>query len=121
MNIENTLSRFRLISGIEENEASDWAELVTEARDYLDTLVIKDEITELDEKRLDNAAAVYAYYRYLSYTSERETSFSAGDLKVSFNNDKIKAAKEMWETELNGIKDIVDNNESLFLFKRVKY
>ena len=121
MSVENTLSRFRLISGMDADELLSWSELVTEAREYLDSLVIKEKVSLVDEKRLDNAAAVYAYYRYLSYTSERETSFSAGDLKVSFNNDKIKAAKEMWETELNGIKDIVDNNESLFLFKRVKY
>ena len=119
MSVENTLNRFKLISGLESGEAEQWQDLVSEAREYIDSLVIKDDIFELDEKRLDNAAAVYAYYRYLCYSSSDESSFSAGDIKVTFNNDKLKAAKEMWDMELENIKDIADTGKSLFIFKRV--
>lgn len=121
MNIENTLRRFRLIADLDNIEAEKWSDLVIESREYLESIVIKDEIFELDEKRLDNAAAVYAYYRYVCYTASNESSFTAGDLKVSFNSKKISSAKEMWEREFNCIRDIVDDNNSAFLFKRVVY
>lgn len=121
MSIENTINRFKLISGLESEEAAKWSELVNESREYIESLVTSDEIYEIDIKRLDNAAAVYAYYRYLSYTISDENSFSAGDLKVNFNNrNKLEAAKEMWKTELESIKDIADTEKSLFQFKRVR-
>lgn len=119
MNLENTLNRFKLISGLDTETVSNWRDLVSDSREYLDSIVTKEDIYESDEKRLDNAAAVYAYYKYLSYTISEETSFSAGDLKVSYNNEKIKAAKEMWEAELESIKDIVNFDNSVFVFKRV--
>lgn len=119
MNLERTINRFRLISGLDTNAVSNWRDLISDSREYLFSLVTKEELYESDEKRLDNAAAVYAYYKYLSYTVSGETSFSAGDLKVSYNNEKIKAAKEMWENELESIKDIVNFEKSVFVFKRV--
>lgn len=119
MSAENTLSRFTLISGLSADEVQNWSELISESREYIGSLVTKEDIFELDEKRLDNAAAVYAYYKYLCYSVNDETSFSAGDLKVSFNNDKLKAAEKMWENELESIKDIADTEKTLFYFKRV--
>ncbi len=121
MNIENTLRRFRLIADLDNNEAENWTDLVIEAREYLESIIIKDEIFELDEKRLDNAAAVYAYYKYVCYTVDNESSFTAGDLKIVFNDKKLSSAKEMWERELNSISDIVDGNSSSFIFKRVGF
>ncbi len=119
MNLERTIDRFRLISGLDANAVLEWRDLISDSREYLDSVVIKEDLFESDEKRLDNAAAVYAYYKYLSYTISEETSFSAGDLRVSYNNEKIKAAKEMWESELESIKDIVNTDKSVFVFKRV--
>ena len=120
MSIENTLSRFRLISGMSGDEVNIWSELIYDSRDYILSLTVKEDIKKSDEKRLDNAAAVYAYYKYLSYSVSDESEFSAGDLKVSFNENKLKAAKEMWENELESIRDIVCNDKSLFIFKRVR-
>lgn len=119
MSLERTKDRFRLISGLDANAVLDWSDLISDTREYLESLITKEYLFESDEKRLDNAAAVYAYYKYLSYTISEETSFSAGDLKVSYNNEKLKAAKEMWESELESIKDIVDFDKSVFVFKRV--
>lgn len=119
MSYDNTLNRFTLISGLDICEAQKWADIVNESRDYIDRLVTSDELFEDDIKRLDNAAAVYAYYRYVSCNVSGESSFSAGDLKLSFNNDKLNAAREMWENELKSLSDIVDTEKSVFYFKRV--
>ncbi len=119
MSFENTFERFKLISGLSSQEAQVWSGLVSESRDYLEGIVFKDDLLLSDKKRLDNAAAVYAYYRYLSYTVNDESYFSAGDLKVSYNRDKLKAAEKMWESELKSLGDIVDTSNSVFYFKRV--
>ncbi len=120
MNINNTFERFKLISGLDGGDALSWESFISDAREYIETLVTKEDLFESDEKRLDNAAAVYAYYRYVCYTLNEESSFSAGDLRVNYNNDKMKAAKEMWDSELESIRDIADVEKSIFVFKRVK-
>lgn len=119
MNLERTINRFRLISGLDTQVVLNWRDLISDSREYLESIVTKEDLYESDEKRLDNAAAVYAYYKYLSYTANEESSFSAGDLRVSYNNEKLKAAKEMWESELESLRDIADTEKSVFVFKRV--
>ncbi len=122
MSFEKTLNRFKLISGLADNEAGKWLGLIKESNAYVRSLVTKDELYDIDEDRIDNCAAVYAYYRYICYNINDESSFSAGDLSVSFNENKLKAAKEMWESELESISDITDTSlsDSTFVFKRVK-
>ena len=120
MSCDNTFNRFKLISGLSEPQALEWLDLVNESRDYVESLVTSDELFESDVKRLDNAAAVYAYYRYISYSVSDESSFTAGNLRVSYNTSKLKAAREMWENELNNLNDIVDTEKSVFYFKRVE-
>lgn len=117
MTLDNTLKRFRLITGLSDKEISKWLPVLKDSMLYVEKLVTKSDLTEYDLLRLDNAAAVYAYYRYVSYSVGEENSFSAGELSVSVNKDRIKEAQAMWNTELETIGDLVKVN---FIFKRVQ-
>lgn len=106
-----------LVSNLDEEEAVRWISVLKDAREYVDSLVTKEELTDYDRKRLDKAAGVNAYYRYAVYTAEAESSFSAGDISVTANKDRIKNAKEMWEAETANIGDLVCCSD--FIFKAV--
>lgn len=120
MSFNNTFDRFSTISGLTRQETIAWEGLIDESRNYIRGLSIKDELTVNDDKRLDNAAAVYAYYRYIIYTSSIESSYKAGDVSITFNNERAKSAEKMWEAELKGLSDLIDTEDSLFFFKRVE-
>ncbi|MCH5303396.1 MAG: hypothetical protein J1E41_00910 [Ruminococcus sp.] len=121
MNFEKILNRFKLISGLADDEAQKWGDLIKESNSYVRGLVTKVELFDSDEDRIDNASAVYAYYRYICYNVDEESSFSAGTLKVNLNQNKLTYAKKMWESELEGLSDLTDTSESnsTFVFKRV--
>lgn len=116
MTFDNAYKKFLLISGMSHEDASPWLSVLKEAMSYVESLVTKQKLSECDFTRLENAAAVYAYYRYVSYSSGEESSFSAGDLSVTFNKEKIEVAKKMWKTELDSLNDLVSSG---FIFKRV--
>lgn len=117
MTLDNTLKRFRLITGLSDEEISKWLPVLKDSMIYVEKLVTKTELSEYDVRRLDNAAAVYAYYRYVSYSVGEENSFSAGEISVTVNKDRIKEAEHVWNTELETIGDLVNTG---FIFKRVQ-
>lgn len=118
MSFNNTYNRFKLVSSLSDEEASKWVPLLKESSEYVYSHVIKENLTDSDCIRLDNAAGVYAYYRYIVYSFRAENSFSAGDVTVSLNTDMVNEAKIMWETEELGLDDLISS--SSFIFKRVK-
>lgn len=117
MGFNDTLNRFKLVTGLDDSETARWIPLINDAREYVYSLSVKESLSDFDKKRLDNAAGINAYYRYSVYTSEDESSFSAGDISITANKDKVKNAKEIWDRELENICDIV--SASGFSFKAV--
>jgi hypothetical protein len=105
------------MTGLDNDETVKWISLLKDSEEYVNSLVTKTELTESDRKRLDKAAVVNAYYRYTVYTAEAENSFSAGDITITTNKDKIKNAKEMWEEEMANMVDLI--GYSNFAFKAV--
>lgn len=118
MSFIDTLNRFKLVSGLSDEESSKWLPVIKDACDYVKTLAVKENPTEYELKTLDKAAGVNAYYRYVVYTLEEESSFSAGDVSVTYNKDKVQRAKEMWDKELENLGDLVC--ASHFSFRAVK-
>lgn len=116
MTFDNTITRFRLITGLSDDDISKWLPVIEDSMAYVEGLVTKKSLAESDLLRLDNAAAVYAYYRYVSYSVGEESSFSAGEISVTLNKDRITEARNMWKTELETISDLVNTG---FIFKRV--
>lgn len=117
MSFNDTLNRFKLVAGLEDFETAKWIPLINDSREYVYSLAFKEHLSDFDKKRLDKAAGIYGYYRYSVYTSEDESSFSAGDISITANKDKVKNAKEIWDRELENICDIVQC--SGFAFKAV--
>ena len=108
MSFDITLKKFRLISGLTEEELAQWVPVIRESLDYVKSLLVCGALNESDKIRVASAAAVYAYYRYISYSVREESAFSAGDMSVTFNSEKRAQAREMWLDELSGIADIAD-------------
>lgn len=121
MSFENTLNRFRLISGLEDSEIAVRLPLLSEAEDYVLSLAKSAEPSEKEVNRLSSAAAVYAYYRMQCCNIDDESSFKTGDVTVNYNSERIAQAERMWEKELEAIADIADVSRAAgFLFKAVQ-
>ena len=116
MTFDNTITRFRLITGFTEEEISKWLPVIEDSMAYVESLVTKKSLTDSDLLRLDNAAAVYSYYRYVTYSVGEESSFSAGEISVTLNKDRLAEAKNMWKTELETIRDLISSGS---VFRRV--
>lgn len=106
MSFENTLNRFKLVSGLSDEEAARWLPVLRESAEYVKGLVEKESLSQEEALRVDNAAGVYAYYRYALYSLRDENSFSAGDVRVYLNRNKAEEARLMWEDELSQLNDI---------------
>lgn len=116
MNFNDVYNRFKLISSLTDKEISDWVPIITESMEYVCSIVSKNDLTDYDYRRLNNAAAVYAYRCYILYTINKENSFTAGDISVTINKDVVSDTENMWKRELDSISDLV---ASTFTFKRV--
>ena len=117
MSFEKVLRRFKLISDIPDNELEVWKDVVAEAMDFISSLIKARALSESDKTRLNNAAAVYAYYKYACYTDDSEGSFKAGDISVSSNGKRLENAREMWLSEKNAIADLTVSSD--FVFGRI--
>ncbi len=73
---------------------------------------------EVSCRRLSNLAGVLAYYRYVMYTRENVKSFGAGSVSVTYNDDAVKSAEKMWETELQAVSELTRPSD--FCFQRVR-
>lgn len=117
MTFNDVYNRFKLISNLTDEEISKWASIIMEAIEYVTSIVVKRNLSDYDNIRLNNAAAVYAYRRYILYTVNKESSFSAGDVSVTVNKDIVSDVENMWNRELDTIKDLVADT---FIFRRVR-
>ena len=117
MNFENTQNRFRLLSGLSEDECENWSPVMNEAADYVNSIVIKKNLTDYDNDRLGTLAGVLAYCKYMIYGIEAGSGFRAGELTVNTDRATFKNAEALWQSELKLNTDLV--SESGFVFKRV--
>lgn len=117
MSFENALNRFTLLSGLSDEEALKWLPVVKDAIVYIESLVKKRKLNEGDRIRLSSAAGVYAYYRYLCYSIDDDSSVTLGSLHLSANQKKIEEAEKMWNTELSALSDLVKDDS--FVFRRM--
>lgn len=118
MNFENTQNRFRLLSGLSEDECENWNTVLTEAVDYVNSIVVKKKLDDSDRNRLGTLAGVLAYCKYMVYKIESGSGFRAGELSVNADRDTLNNAQALWQSELRLNADLV--SESGFVFKRVR-
>ena len=119
MCVNYVVDRFALISGLSPQEISDWIFLCADACDYIESVLVdRENKDKADERRLINAAAVYAFYRYCLYAYEDLDSFKAGDVEVTRREDMLGRAEKMWQREKESLRGII-NTDSGFLFRRM--
>ena len=121
MRLSDVLNRFALISRLEPEEVSKWTVLCVDAMQYLkQRLVVDTELCEADMKRLSNAAAALAYYKFTLYSpSAAVKSFTAASLTVSMGEDEKQRAKNLWQEEQSFVSDLVRFDDD-FCFKGVR-
>ncbi len=117
MRFEITLNRFRLISGLSDSDAEKWLPVIRDSIDYVSSLVTKKDPTERDLERVQSAAGVYAYYRYIAYSVDTESRTSVGSFSMLSNSKKLLEAEKMWESELESLGDIISDGS--FFFRRI--
>lgn len=121
MCLKDVSQRFKLISGISEEELSDWMFVCTAAIDFIEKAAVKDFEADGELKpRLTNATAVYAFYLYSRYSADSLQSFKAGDVEITKSTELSKKAEQMWKSELADLKGILKcKADSGFCFLRM--
>ncbi len=118
MSFENAQNRFRLLSGLSEDECEHWSSVLNESLDYVQGIVTKKELSDADERRLGTLAGVLAYCKYMIYSIEAGSGYRAGEITVNADNDTYKNAQSIWQNELRLNSDLV--GESRYIFRAVK-
>lgn len=121
MRLSDVIQRFTLLSGLEPEEVSKWTVLCVDAMNEIAPLVLPSKgKNEKEERRLSNAAGVYAYYKYCMYTYHtRVDNFSAGMISVSKKEDDQESARRLWEKEKEMCADLLTDERDV-CFKGVK-
>ena len=117
MRLKEIIERFTLVSGLEMKDVSRYLPIIADCKAYFESLAPA--LGENDQRRLEHACAVYAFYR-ISQLGRLDDlrSFKVGD--VQMNVEAIgEAAKKLWETERENISDIVDISGG-FAFRSVR-
>lgn len=83
MNIANVITRFGLLTGLQNDEIYKWKALIDDACDYVGSIVIKENPDESEARRIEMLCAVYALKLYSLCNDENITSFTAGDVQIT--------------------------------------
>ncbi|HBM98196.1 MAG TPA: hypothetical protein DD413_02095 [Ruminococcus sp.] len=114
MNIANVVSRFALLSGLSNSEIYDWRSLIDEACDYVNSIVIKENLNAADYAGIEMLCAVYAFRLYSLCKAQEVSSFKAGDVSVTSPADSAERAEKLWLEYLEQYSDLVQKKRFLF-------
>ena len=114
MNIEEILSIFNSMSGTDAEGLS----FCEQAMHELESGLKASEPEDCDCARLNNAAAILAYYRYLLLVSSNDSvdSFSAGDIRVKHTAaGRLLSAARLKEEAMNSICGLLRDRNFMFM------
>ena len=101
MNFENTQNRFRLLSGLSETECEQWNSVMSEAAEYVKSIVVKKKLTESDMDRLGNLAGVLAYCKYMIYSIESGSGVPNKTKVAKITKEQLTKIAEQKMPDLN--------------------
>lgn len=116
MNIANITTRFALLCGIDKDEAYKWR-TVDDATAYVQSILVKDNLSESDKRRVEALCAVYAHKLYRLCNDESISSFSVGDVSVTSPKTSDISAENLWKEYAQKAQDLISDEK--FLFGRV--
>lgn len=97
MQLEDILVRFAQLAGLNEDEAAPWENLCRDALAELSANVRPGAVG--GEALLNAACAALAFYRYsLVQAAGAESSFTAGDMKITTGTQGVAVAERLWNT-----------------------
>ena len=117
MNIANITSRFALLTGFENSEIYKWKTLIDDACDYIESITVKENLTESETRKLEMLCAVYAFRLYSLCNEENITSFTAGDVKITSPQSRNDRSERLWLECFEKCRGLVDTGK--FIFGRV--
>ncbi len=117
MNIANVITRFRLLTGISNDEIYKWKALIDDACDYVNSVLIKKELSESEARKVEMLCAVYALKLHSLCNDENITSFTAGDVQITSPENRTDRGEKLWREYSEKCRDLIDTKE--FLFGRV--
>ena len=122
MNLEEIVERFKIISGILED---DTAKLVPICEDAMNEILLSlkkgvDHTAPENSRRLNVAAAVLSFYKYslCRASVDSAAAFTAGEFRIKTDlQANIKSAYRMWREARKSISDLLEDDE--FVFERI--
>lgn len=117
MNIANITSRFALLCGIDKEEAYKWRALIDDAIAYVQSILVKDNLSKSDKSRVEVLCAVYAHKLYRLCNDESISSFAVGDVRVTSPQVPDTSAENLWREYAQKAQDLIRDEK--FLFGRV--
>lgn len=117
MNIANVTSRFALLAGLENDEIYRWKTLIDDACEYINSIVVKENLSEGEIRRIEMLCAVYALKLYSLCNDENITSFTAGDVHITSPDVSENRCERLWKEYSEKCSGLVDTKG--FLFGRV--
>ena len=118
MNIEEILAKFINMSGADAENPDENLSFCEQAMHEIESGLKTCEPEDCDRARLNNAAAILAYYRYLLFVSSNNSmdSFSAGDIRIRHTaSGRLLSAARLKEEAMNSISDLLCDRNFMFL------
>lgn len=116
MNFDEVFGTFKVLADISSEEASRWAYLVLSCIADISERLIPDFEEERYSRRLNEAAAALALYRYRKILCARGelSGIKAGDVTITDARGSVDSARELYIESLEKIADIVTDNYFTF-------
>ncbi|MDO5123549.1 MAG: hypothetical protein Q4D44_02650 [Eubacteriales bacterium] len=120
MKLNHVIDRFALISGIQGEELSKWIPVCIDALEEIRGMATSQALSdEASCRRLSSLAGAYAYYKFTLFSGENEKSVSTGSLSITRFSEARDRARELFEREKAGVRDLIENSGD-FCFRSVK-
>ena len=118
MDIENIISIFSRLSGIDEESSVTLRFSCENTRSYIISHIKPDIDICGCSGKLEFAAAALAYYRYILWSdTENGENITVGDISVKSSAERLEKAYKIYQQAVEDISDIFDNG--CFVFEGV--
>lgn len=118
MDIENIISVFSRLSGIDEESSVMLRFICENTQDYIISHLKPDADICGCSSKLEFAAAALAYYRYILWSdTENGENITVGDISVKGSAERLEKAYRIYRQAVSDISDIFD--DGCFVFEGV--
>lgn len=117
MNLDTITEMFQSISEVSDEDVQNYADMIDDARDFIERKLSADLENEDDIKRCEYAAACVAYYDYtiLSLMKEKRGITLTGTATETLSsNERLKSAEELRKNALIRISDLTEDIDFIF-------